>query len=191
MAQFHYAGCQHINNMLGVNISNNLSWSPYIANITAKANSKMGFIWRNLKHCPKELREQAYIALVHLVIEYANAVWDPHLRKDITSLEQVQWRAARFTTGDSDWGSSVTKMIKDLGWESLEYCRRNIRLALLGKIVGGRQQSQQIIFSSRQMPEREQNTPTSSGIWQQRLLHLRILSFLRQYLSGMPSHERQ
>ena len=40
---------------LGVNISNNLSWSPYIANITAKANSKVGFLWRNLKHCPKEL----------------------------------------------------------------------------------------------------------------------------------------
>ena len=122
---------------LGVNISNNLSWSPYIANITAKANSKVGFLWRNLKHCPKELREQAYIALVRSVLEYACAVWDPHLRKDITSLEQVQRRAARFTTGDSGWRSSVTKMMKDLGWESLEYRRRNIRLALLGKIVGG------------------------------------------------------
>ena len=36
---------------LVVNMSNNLFWSPYIANITAKANSKVGFLWRNLKHC--------------------------------------------------------------------------------------------------------------------------------------------
>ena len=122
---------------LGINISNNLSWSPHINTITGKANAKIGFLWRNLKHCPQQLREQAYIALVRSVLEYGCAVWDPHLRKDISSLEKVQRRAARFVKGDHDWGSSVTKMLADLGWDTLADRRRNIRLALLAKIISG------------------------------------------------------
>ena len=122
---------------LGVTIANTLSWSTHTSITAGKANGKIGFLWRNLRHCPKELKEQAYFALVRSIIEYSAAVWDPHLKKDIAQLERVQRRAARFVTGDSSWSSSVTSMIKDLGWDSLEDRRRDIRLALFYKAVHG------------------------------------------------------
>jgi len=122
---------------LGVTISNDLSWSPHISSVAGKANAKIGFLWRNLQHCPPKLREQAYFALVRLVIEYGAAVWDPYLKKDINSLENVQRRAARFVMHDNQWTSSVSEMIDRLGWTSLADRRKNIRLALFYKAVHG------------------------------------------------------
>jgi len=42
-------------------------------------------------------------------------VWDPHLNKDIHSLEMNQWRAARFVKNNCGQTSSVTQMLKELG----------------------------------------------------------------------------
>ena len=122
---------------LGVTITEELTWSPNISNITGKANSKIGFLWRILHFCPQELREQAYFTFVHSIIEYSASVWDPHLNKDITLLDRVQCKAARFVVGDSSWHSSVTAMLHDLGWNSLEDQCLDIRLALFFKAVHG------------------------------------------------------
>lgn len=96
---------------LGVTVTDNLSWSTHTSSVAARANSEIGFLWRNLRHCPKELREQAYISLVRSIMEYSASVWDPHLKKDKLELERAQRRAARFVTGDSQWSSSVTAMM--------------------------------------------------------------------------------
>lgn len=120
---------------LGICITDNLSWSRHISAITAKGNQKIGFLWRNLLHCPRELREQAYFAVVRSVLEYSAAVWDPHRKGDILALEKVQRRAARFVTGDSSRTSSVTAMLEGLGWKSLRERRRDIRLATFYKAV--------------------------------------------------------
>ena len=78
---------------LGVTLTSELSWSPHINSIANRANVSLGFLKRNLKHCPSQLKETAYIALVCSVLEYACAIWDPHLRKDVDLLERVQRRA--------------------------------------------------------------------------------------------------
>ena len=64
-------------------------------------------------------------------------VWDPHLVKDSKLLEDLQRRAARFVKGDFRSRSSVTSMLWDLGWQDLKHPRRDLRLALLYKIVTG------------------------------------------------------
>ena len=120
---------------LGLTITDNLSWSTHTAIVAGKANAKIGFLWRNLRRCPRKLKEQAYFALVGSFVEYSAAVWDPHLQKDKQQLKRVQRRAAQFVTGDTAWTSSVTNMLKDLGWESLKDRRRDIRLALFYKAV--------------------------------------------------------
>ena len=111
---------------LGVQITDELSWSPHISTLASKANSKIGFLWRNVRQCPAKLREQAYFTLVRSILEYSTSVWNPHLKKDINKLEDVQRRAARFVKGDSRWTSSVDAMIEDLGWDSLADRRREI-----------------------------------------------------------------
>ena len=122
---------------LGVTLTSELSWSPHIDHITHRANSTLGFLRRNLNRCPSKLKETAYLSLCRSVLEYAAPIWDPFLSKDKNSLERVQRRAARFVCGDYKTTSSVTSMLARLGWKNLQDRRRELRLALLYKIVKG------------------------------------------------------
>ena len=49
---------------LGVNITNNLSWSTHISNITSSTNRSLGFIKRNLYSCSKPIKQTAYGLMV-------------------------------------------------------------------------------------------------------------------------------
>ena len=120
---------------LGITLPDTLSWSPYVSETVNKASGKIAFLRHNLHQCPQRLKEQAYLTLVRSVLEYAASVWDPHLRKDVNALEGVQRHAARFVTNSYERTSSVTAMLKSLGWESLQGRRRDIRIALMYKIV--------------------------------------------------------
>ena len=121
---------------LGVIISNDLQWSAHVSAITKKANSTLGFLRRNLKNASAKIKEIAYFSLVRSVVEYSATVWDPHLWKDKDELEMDQHMAARNVKNDHrQTTSSVTQMLKDLGWESLADRRRDLRLVLLYKIV--------------------------------------------------------
>ena len=73
---------------LGVEISKDLKWSSQISKITAKANSTLGLLKRNLRHCQLECKKTAYMAMIRSKLEYARVVWDPNLQKDIDKLNQ-------------------------------------------------------------------------------------------------------
>ena len=120
---------------LGVILSDELNWSPHINSVTTSANSTLGFIQRNLKQCPKDLKELAYLSLVRSKLEYAASVWDPHHTSDTNKLEQVQPRAARFMCNNYSPYSSVIQMLSDLGWQQLKDRRKHILLALFYKIA--------------------------------------------------------
>ena len=122
---------------LGITISNDLGWSIQAANTSNKANTTLAFLRRNLKLCPKKLKETAYHSLVRSVLEYAATAWDPHLLKDINNLEMVQRRAARFTLNNYTYDSSVTAMLKLLDWQDLRSRREDQRLILFYKIIHG------------------------------------------------------
>jgi hypothetical protein len=76
----HYILNNHIlehvqeNPYLGVIINENLKWSTYINKICNKANSTLGFIRRNLKHCNRKFKETAYISLVRSLFDYSSTV---------------------------------------------------------------------------------------------------------------------
>ena len=76
----------------------NLNWKPHILNITNKANSTLGFVKRNLHHCPQKVKDRAYKWLVRPRLEYGSTVWDPYRAYQKSWLEQVQRRAAHFVT---------------------------------------------------------------------------------------------
>ena len=79
----------------------------------------------------------AYLGLVRSTLEYAASIWDPHLSRDINTIEKVQRRAARFVKSDYRRTSSVTAMLDELGWKNLADRRRELRLALLYKVTHG------------------------------------------------------
>ena len=68
-------------------------------------------------------------------MEYCSSVWDPNKNGDVATQEKVQRRAARFVKNDYRRKSSVSKMIKELGWHSLQEHRAMSGLTLMQKIV--------------------------------------------------------
>ena len=122
---------------LGVLLASDLGWSPRVATTAGKASSAFGFLTRNLKKCPAALKERAYIAYVRSILDYASPIWDPLLKKDIHALERVNRRAARCVIGDYHHLSSISGMLRSLGWSNVEDRRREARLTIFYKIVKG------------------------------------------------------
>ena len=123
------------NPYLGLIIRDDLQWSSHIAKTCSKANSTLGFIRRNLRNVNSSFKQTAYISLVRSVLEYSCSVWDPHLEKDISRIEGIQRKAARFVKSDYSSYNSVTDMMTDLKWKPLQQRRREHRLTLLYKII--------------------------------------------------------
>ena len=127
------------NPYLGVLFSEDLKFSDHINNVTKKANSTIGFLRRNLKHCPLKCKRTAYLSLVRSVLEYGCTVWDPYLQRDIDQLERVQRKAIRFITGDykSMTPGTINKLQNKLQFSPLETRRKAIRLTFMYKLVEG------------------------------------------------------
>ena len=70
---------------------------------------------------------------VQLTMDYSSIVCDPALQTQITALEQVQRRVARYAYNDyhSITPGCVTKMHNDLNWEPLEVRRSHEKLSML------------------------------------------------------------
>ena len=59
----------------------------------------IGLLYRKFsQHAENETLLRLYISLVRPHLEYAAAVWDPHLQRDIQRLENVQKFALRVCT---------------------------------------------------------------------------------------------
>ena len=86
---------------LGVTISEDLTWANHIPSTMNKANSTLGFLWRNPKHCPGDLNSTSYVSQVRSLLEYAATLWDPWHVGEIKAREMIQRRAACFMMGDN------------------------------------------------------------------------------------------
>ena len=121
---------------LGINISEDLVWNNHIQEITGKANRTLGFVKRNVKTRNEAVKELAYKTLVRPQVEYASSVWSPHTDKNKKiKIEMIQRRAARWVKNNYSTYDSVTNMLDDLGWRSLENRRIDARLVMFYKIV--------------------------------------------------------
>ena len=78
---------------------------------------------------------QSYQTLVRPILEYASSAWDPHTQQNIDKLEAVQRRAARFVTWDYRTTSSVSDMVFNLGWETLQQRRTQAKLVMMYRIT--------------------------------------------------------
>ena len=122
---------------LGCTISADLKWNEHIKNICNKANKTIGFLKRNLNINNNKIKETAYKSLVRPTVEYASSVWDPYHQNNKHRLEMVQRRAARYVTNRYHNTSSVSSMIEDLNWKSLEDRRKIARLTMMYKLANG------------------------------------------------------
>ena len=122
---------------LGVDITSKLSWNPHINRIVKKGNSMLGFLQRNLRVKSRETKASAYFTMVRPNLEYCSNVWSPHTDKAREKIEMVQRRAARYVTSRYRNMSSVTDMLEDLGWDTLETRRAKSQVTMMYKIMNG------------------------------------------------------
>ena len=109
---------------LGCITNNTLDWGQHITSVTTKANNTLGFLRRNLNIASTKTKERAYTYMVRPTVEFASCVWDPHERVDINTIERVQRRGARFVKHRYHNRSSVTYLLEDLKWKSLDTRRK-------------------------------------------------------------------
>ena len=123
---------------LGVQLDHRLSWRPQINYVCSKATRTLNFLRRNLRNCPKNLKELSYKQFVLPVLEYAATIWDPYHQNDISKIEMIQHRAARFVLSHP-WrrnpSGSVNSLLHLLGWPTLQLRRKCNRLILMYKLL--------------------------------------------------------
>ena len=145
---------------LGVELSSDMSWNKHINQISTKANIILGLLRRNLSCCDGSTKSIAYSALVRPLLEYCHTIWDPHQQSNKDTIEKVQRRAARFVSNDYSRKSSVTKMLTQLEWDTLETRRTRARLRLIYKETHGLIPSNitHLISNNQLRPETRLNT---------------------------------
>ena len=118
---------------LGVTIMCNLQWNYHIECITKKASNTLGFVQRNFKNCPRNIKEKLYKSYVRPGLEYASSVWDPFTGENIGRIERVQRRAARCVTSVFGRDQSVSALLEELKWQPLQERRARAKLILAHK----------------------------------------------------------
>ena len=90
--------------------------------------------WRMHQRCDGSLHNAC-----KTILEYASPAWDPSSNEDIAKLAKVQRQAARFVHYNyyDRTPGCVSKMVSDLGWESLQERRRVEWLTTLFKVQPG------------------------------------------------------
>ena len=81
------------------------------------------------------MKEASYKTMVRPILEYGSSVWDPYTKGIQDNLEKVQNREARFVTREED---SMTGILEQLKWESLQKRRKDNRRIFLYKGLKGK-----------------------------------------------------
>ena len=103
---------------LGVTLQSNLKWNKHVV---YSADSILGLLRRNIKVTSTHTNDLAYKALIRPKLEFASVVWSLWQKFLVDNLERIQRRLARYVFNDYHLDSSVSVMIDNLDWDSLEH----------------------------------------------------------------------
>ena len=106
---------------LGVYFDNKLLFEEHISIIIKKASSLLGMIRRSFVYLDKVIFKLLFVTIVRPHLEYAAPVWNPHLKKLITQIENVQRRGTKLLPGMKDL--TYKQRLKAIGLPTLEYRR--------------------------------------------------------------------
>ena len=123
---------------LGVEMQSNMKFDRHIVNMCNKATRTFNMLRRNLHHCSPQIKEISYKALIRPILEYSAAVWDPHRLKEKQQIERIQRRAARWVKCDYSRDTSVSGLLEQLQWPTLEKRRKISRLTIFYKMLSSK-----------------------------------------------------
>jgi hypothetical protein len=111
---------------LGIILRNNLSWADQVNYMVKKAWKALHFTMRILKKCNSNTKSLTYMSLVRLILEYGTVCWDLYREGQISALDRVQKKAAKFA-----------HHTYSLNWETLASRRKLSRICALFKAYSG------------------------------------------------------
>ena len=108
------------------------------------------------------VKAKAYLTLVRPIVEYASSCWAPSSAFLNHHIEMLQHSAAKFSANYypkvghfNDF--SVTKIIRSLGWDTLEERRDQAQLTMAYKILNG-----SVILPSDSLQRKQHTRPSRS-----------------------------
>ena len=121
-------------------INSKLKWNDHCPFIVSKATKCLNHTCFAMYGCTQAAKVNTYKALVRMHLEYACAVWSPNMPTDISLLESVQHRAARWILSFRDssankWSKSSIICVIELGWPSLKAHQECISIWTLYSII--------------------------------------------------------
>jgi len=111
---------------LGIILRSDLSWADQVNYTVKKAWRALLFTMRILKKGNSNTKSLAYMSLVRPILEYGTACWDPYREGQISTLDRVQKKAAKFAHHTNSWN-----------WETLASPRKLSRICALFKAYSG------------------------------------------------------
>ena len=104
------------------------------------ASKILNLLRRNLHFAPPSVKAKAYFACVRPILEYGNICWSPTSAKSNKCIEMIQHTAAKFVTNSYPKKGhyeqfSITKLLNDLQWTTLEERRKHAKLSMVYKIL--------------------------------------------------------
>jgi hypothetical protein len=142
---------------LGLIIDPMLTFEEHISSKVSKANSMVGLIRRSFEYMDKSMFRQLFTAIVRPHLEYADAVWNPHLKKHITAIENVQRRASKMVPGLSPL--SYEDRLRSLNLPTLAYRRYRGDMIEMYKLTHGMYDEQVSEDFLRLQPSRARGHP--------------------------------
>ena len=103
---------------LGVNISDDLSWTKHINQLTTKGNITLNLLKETSKHIIGKLKNLPLKHYVRPLLEYSASIWDPWQNKYINQIEMVQHRAVRYIFNQHT--SSITSMLNNFHFQQMK-----------------------------------------------------------------------
>ena len=120
---------------LGLSIHKSLKWNGHINQVTKKANSTLAVLRRNLHHCPRPTKSLCYLILIRPLTDYSAVIWDLHTVENIRKLEMIQRRASRMVYADYQTTSSVSTMLCQLQWTTMQERRAQAKACMMYRVV--------------------------------------------------------
>ena len=113
----------------------------------------------NLSDCSKQSKTTAYLSLIRSLTKYASCVWDPHYDSE---LEKVLRRATRWVCSDYKYNMSVTTLLSQLHWHSLQDRRKHAKLTLFHNAI---YHSTALEIPDYYMPMQSSTTRNFNHLW--------------------------
>ena len=88
--------------------------------LVSKISNKIGILHRLRQVLPQKALNQIYLTSIQPLFDYCITVWGPSSKTNVNTIQRLQNRCARAVTGDFSFETSVSYLIKSLGWMTIQ-----------------------------------------------------------------------